>query len=155
MRSEVLAAKRRRGPVRIAQPRLPAQFLRSGMPPPGPTDRSDHPRSDPCSGARGVPVPGDELANPARDHEGITDGRYDSGAITVQFANSDVRQFQLVEDIGARQWTLRSGGKDMATLKYTREPDGTLSLEGRLAGLPAQIHLHPIDVNTLPLLRGN
>jgi hypothetical protein len=84
-----------------------------------------------------------------------TDGRYDSGAITVQFANSDIRQFQLVEDVAARQWTLRAGGKDAATLQYTLAPDGTLSLEGRLAGSPVRMHLRPIKLNTLPLLRGN
>ena len=82
-----------------------------------------------------------------------TDGRYDSGAVTVQFANSDVRQYQLVDDVANRHWTLKLAGKEAATLDYTLAADGNLTLEGRISDAPVRIQLRRIDLNTLPLLR--
>jgi hypothetical protein len=82
-----------------------------------------------------------------------TDGRYDSSGVTVQFANSDVRQYQLVEDIVKHQWTLRLAGKDAATLRYILAADGNLSLDGQIGDAPVRMQLRRIDVSTLPLLR--
>jgi hypothetical protein len=82
-----------------------------------------------------------------------TDGRYDSGSVTVQFANGDVRQYLLVEDVAGRRWTLRSRGKDAAQFQYTSSADGALTLDGRIAGEPVHMHLRRIDMSTLPLLQ--
>jgi hypothetical protein len=82
-----------------------------------------------------------------------TDGRYDSGAVTVQFANGDVRQYVLVEDVASRRWTLRARGKDAAQLQYTPSADGALTLDGSIAGEPVHMHLRRIDMSTLPLLQ--
>lgn len=82
-----------------------------------------------------------------------TDGRYDSAGVTVQFADSSVRQYRLIEDTAKQQWTLRDAGKDAATLHYTQAADGALSLEGQIGGEAVEIHLRRVDLNTLPLLR--
>jgi hypothetical protein len=83
-----------------------------------------------------------------------TDGRYDSGAVTVQFASADVRQYRLVDDTARQTWTLRDAGADVAKLHYGFDVDGSLTLEGHIGNDPVQMHLRRIDVATLPLLRG-
>jgi hypothetical protein len=73
------------------------------------------------------------MANDARTWKRIgTDGRYDSGAVTVQFASADVRQYRLVDDAAKHQWILRDGGMNLATLHYALSADGSLSLDGRI-----------------------
>jgi len=84
-----------------------------------------------------------------------SDGRYDSGALAVQFASGDVRQYRLSEDTTNRLWTVREGSKVIATLTYAVAPDGSLSLDGRVNDEPVQVHLRPVDMRSLPLLRGN
>jgi hypothetical protein len=82
-----------------------------------------------------------------------SDGRYDSGGLTVQFASGDVRQYQLLEDTANRLWTVRERSKIIATLTYTAAPDGSVSLDGRIGGDPVQLHLRPVDVRSFPLLK--
>ena len=82
-----------------------------------------------------------------------SDGRYDSGGLTVQFASGDVRQYQLSEDTASRLWTVRERSKVIATLTYTAAPDGSVSLDGRIKGDPVQLHLRPVEVRSLPLLK--
>lgn len=82
-----------------------------------------------------------------------TDGRYDSLGVSVQFANGDVKQYRLQEDSAKQEWTLRDAGTDVAILHYSLGADGFVSLEGRIATEPVQVHLRPVDLNSLPLFR--
>ena len=90
-----------------------------------------------------------------------SDGRYGGGPflgggldLAVQFANGDVRQYSLADDPANRLWTLREASKVIATLRYAVGPDGSVSLDGLIAGEAVQVNLRPVDMQTLPLLRG-
>jgi hypothetical protein len=94
------------------------------------------------------------LASDAKTWKRVaTDGRYDSSAITVQFANGVVRQYQLTEDVAKREWTLRDQKRPAATLHYSLSADGTVLLDGQIDNDPVQLHLQPVDLQSLPLLR--
>jgi hypothetical protein len=82
-----------------------------------------------------------------------SDGRYDGNSLAVQFANGDLRRYQLADDAAGQLWTLREGKKVMATLKYAIAPDGTVSLDGSIGADPVQLNLRPVDMQKLPLLR--
>ena len=73
------------------------------------------------------------------------DGRYDSGSISVQLANGEVERYVLKDDPFQRTWTLRQGRDSAAELRYTVDPDGSASLDGRIGNDPAHIRLRRVD----------
>jgi hypothetical protein len=76
--------------------------------------------------------------------------------LSVQYADGDVRRFQLTEDVSGRLWTLRDGKSIQdATLHYDVRSDGDVSLDGHIGSDTVQIVLHPLDPNKFfPLLGG-
>jgi hypothetical protein len=78
------------------------------------------------------------------------DGRYDSLRLTVQFANAEVRQFRLTDDLTHRVWKIRErGGADVGSLQYTVQPDGDIVLDGKIGGDPVRMLLHRADMKKL------
>ena len=73
------------------------------------------------------------------------DGRYDSGAISVQLANGEVERYVLKDDSAQRTWTLRRGRDSAAEFRYTVDPDGSASLDGRIGSDPVHMRLHRVD----------
>jgi hypothetical protein len=80
------------------------------------------------------------------------DGRYDGTGLSVQFANADVRQYRLTDDAASQTWTVRQGSTDVATLRYTTAPDGTVTLDGSIGDDPVTMRLRRVDPRKFPLL---
>ena len=51
-------------------------------------------------------------------------------------------------------WTLRQASRDTATLRYTIEADGVVTLEGRIGEDSVTMHLRRVDSSKFPLLLG-
>ena len=81
-----------------------------------------------------------------------TGGRSASNGLIVQFANFDVRHFDLDDDGVARTWRIRQRGKDVATLRYERSPDGSVLLDGLLGDALVTMRLRPVDPARYQLL---
>jgi hypothetical protein len=77
-------------------------------------------------------------------------------AILVQFANGDLRRFDIINDPIRHVWSIRqSDARQSGTLEYRARPDGVVSLSGRLGDDSVDILLRPVDLEkTLPLLGG-
>jgi hypothetical protein len=82
-----------------------------------------------------------------------SDGRYDGKALAVQFANGDIRRYGLLDDTANRLWRISEGPTEVAVLHYVVESDDSVLLDGRIGGEPFQIHLHRVELATLPLFR--
>jgi hypothetical protein len=82
-------------------------------------------------------------------HDGI-DG------ILVQFANADLRRFDIINDRVRRVWSIRqTGALQSGRLEYRVRPDGLVSLSGRLGDDSVEVLLRPVDLQkALPLLGG-
>jgi hypothetical protein len=76
-------------------------------------------------------------------------------AILVQFANGDLRQFEVTDDSVQHVWTIRDKDPRQAgSLNYGTRSDGVVSLTGRIGGDSVDILLRPVDLNkAFPLLR--
>jgi len=74
-----------------------------------------------------------------------SDGRYDSGLISVQLAGGEVERYVLKDDAAKRTWTLRQGRDGAAELRYTVDSDGSASLDGRIGSDPVHMRLHRVD----------
>ncbi len=76
-----------------------------------------------------------------------SDGRYDSAGLSVQLANGELRQFRLIDDTVHHVWTIRQwNSAEVATLQYAVQPDGDVSLDGRIGNDSVHLLLHPVDV---------
>jgi hypothetical protein len=73
--------------------------------------------------------------------------------LTVQFANGDVRVYQLTDDAATQVWTVRQGATEVATLRYAIGSDGAVTLDGRIGLDPVKMRLRHVDPAEFPLLR--
>ncbi|MCC6395203.1 MAG: hypothetical protein IT167_31730 [Bryobacterales bacterium] len=77
-----------------------------------------------------------------------SDPRNGIDAISVQFANGDVRRFELTDDSVHHVWTIRDKDHGQAgTLSYGVRPDGVVSLDGRIGSDSVDILLHPVNID--------
>lgn len=83
-----------------------------------------------------------------------SDGPFDSGELTVEFADGGLRRFHLSEDVALRAWTISErNSKPAAKLNYVVEPDGDVALDGNIGSDDVHLLLHPVDMNkAFPLL---
>jgi hypothetical protein len=77
-------------------------------------------------------------------------------AILVQFANADLRRFDIINDPVRHVWSIRqTDARQSGSLEYRARPDGLVSLSGRLGDDSVEILLRPVDLEkALPLLGG-
>ena len=64
------------------------------------------------------------------------DGRYDSARLTVQFANGDVRQFRLIDDLADHAWTIRQGDSMLPLYGILSNLMGTFFWTGTSGAIP-------------------
>lgn len=84
-----------------------------------------------------------------------TDARGDSAGLSVQFANGDLRQFDLRDDTVHRVWTIRQwDSAEVATLRYVVLSNGDVSLDGRIGSDSVHLVLHPVDARKFFKLLG-
>jgi hypothetical protein len=79
-------------------------------------------------------------------------GRVGAG-LTVMFADGDVRQYPFTDDTRNHVWTMRQGTREIGTLRYVVESDGTVAMEGRLGQDPVTMRLRRVDPADFPLLQ--
>jgi hypothetical protein len=77
-------------------------------------------------------------------------------AILVQFANSDLHRFDIINDPVRHVWSIRqTDARHSGSFGYRTRPDGLVSLSGRLDENSIEMLLRPIDLEkALPLLGG-
>jgi|ERR1700683_3209483 len=80
-----------------------------------------------------------------------SDGRYGVAAVTVQFANGDVRRHPLTDDVAKCEWALK-GPSLTAQLHYVVEPDGAIDLDGHIGRDAVQLRLRPVEWKRCPVL---
>jgi hypothetical protein len=71
--------------------------------------------------------------------------------MTVQFANGELRQYQLVDDVSARTWTLKERSTTIAALEYEAGTDATVRLTGHIAEDAVEMRLQRIDTTKFPV----
>lgn len=77
-----------------------------------------------------------------------SDSRNGVNAIEVQFANGDVRRFELTDDPVHHVWTIpNKNPRQAGALSYSVRSGGVVSLDGRIGGDSVDILLHRVDVN--------
>lgn len=78
-------------------------------------------------------------------------GSTNSNRLFVQFANGDVRQFRLEDDLVQRTWKLRQRTDEVATLRYDLQTDGTVLLNGVIGRETVKMRLRPVEPTRYPL----
>ena len=91
-----------------------------------------------------------------------------STGLTVQFANGDVRQYALADDVANHVWRVSQGSlttdlrlkieaglamPEIATLRYAIESDGMVTLDGRIGQDSVKMRLRRADPDDFPLLQ--
>jgi hypothetical protein len=80
-----------------------------------------------------------------------SDGRYNTPAVSVEYANGDVRRYDLTDNATTHEWVL-NGTSFTAHLHYDLQPDGSIVLDGRIGTVPVHMVLRRVDPKNFPVL---
>lgn len=82
-----------------------------------------------------------------------SDGRYGSPELAVVFANGEIKQYKLSDDVDLRRWILSDMDKRVGTLTYSTGTGDSVILRGELGPDPVELSLRRVDLQSFPLMR--